>query len=92
MATSGLFLLGYGVGRFAVEFVREPDAHLGYLAFDWVTMGQVLTVPMMLAGTAMIFIAYRYPITASGQKTESSFSKSPAGKKAGKSTRKRRGR
>ena len=92
MATSGLFLLGYGVGRFAVEFVREPDAHLGYLAFDWVTMGQVLTVPMMLAGTAMIFIAYRYPITASGQKTESSFSKSPAGKTAGKSTRKRRGR
>lgn len=47
---SGLFLVCYGVFRFAVEFVREPDAHLGYLAFGWVTMGQVLTMPMVLFG------------------------------------------
>jgi phosphatidylglycerol---prolipoprotein diacylglyceryl transferase len=39
MAVSGLFLLGYGVFRFAVEFVRLPDAHIGYLAFGWLTMG-----------------------------------------------------
>ena len=93
MAASGLFLLGYGIGRFAVEFVREPDAHLGYLAFDWVTMGQVLTAPMMLAGTAMMLIAYRYPIsasTASEPKAEGSVSKPPADKKANKGKRKRR--
>lgn len=93
MAASGLFLLGYGVGRFAVEFVREPDAHLGYLAFDWVTMGQVLTAPMMLAGTAMMLIAYRYPIsasTASEPRAEGSVSKPPTDKKANKSKRKRR--
>jgi phosphatidylglycerol---prolipoprotein diacylglyceryl transferase len=44
-AVSGLFLLCYGVFRFAVEFVREPDPQLGYLAFGWVTMGQVLSLP-----------------------------------------------
>ncbi|NIR59094.1 MAG: prolipoprotein diacylglyceryl transferase, partial [Gammaproteobacteria bacterium] len=37
-AVSGLFLIGYGAFRFVVEFVREPDAHIGYLAFGWVTM------------------------------------------------------
>ncbi len=47
---SGAFLIGYGAARFLVEFVRAPDAHLGYLAFGWLTMGQVLTVPMLLAG------------------------------------------
>lgn len=47
---SGLFLLGYSVSRFIVEFFREPDAHLGYLAFGWLTMGQVLTLPMFLIG------------------------------------------
>ena len=47
---SGVFLLGYGVSRFIVEFFREPDAHLGPVAFDWVTMGQLLSVPMILLG------------------------------------------
>lgn len=47
---SGLFLLGYGVFRFAVEFFREPDAHLGTLAFGWLTMGQLLSIPMILLG------------------------------------------
>src|SRR5690606_8417047 len=42
-AVSGLFALLYGCFRFAVEFVREPDAQLGYLAFGWLTMGQVLS-------------------------------------------------
>lgn len=49
-AVSGLFLLGYGGFRFVVEFVRVPDAHLGYLAFGWFTMGQLLSVPMILIG------------------------------------------
>ena len=61
MAVSGLFLLGYGAFRFAVEFVRLPDAHIGYLAFGWLTMGQLLTLPMILAGAALIGLAYRRP-------------------------------
>ena len=59
MAVSGLFLLTYGIFRFLVEFVRQPDPQLGYLAFDWLTMGQVLSFPMILAGAALMFIAYR---------------------------------
>ena len=59
MAISGLFLLGYGVFRFAVEFVREPDAHLGYLGLGWVTIGQVLSLPMILAGVVLFGLVYR---------------------------------
>ena len=58
MAISGLFLLGYGLFRFSVEFVRLPDAHVGYLAWGWVTMGQVLTLPMILFGLLFIAMAY----------------------------------
>jgi len=49
-SASGLFLMIYGASRFVVEFVREPDAHLGYLAFGWLTMGQALSLPMILFG------------------------------------------
>ncbi|MGB1952036.1 MAG: prolipoprotein diacylglyceryl transferase [Marinobacter sp.] len=59
MAVSGLFLVCYGVFRFLVEFVRQPDPQLGYLAFDWLTMGQVLSFPMILAGAGLMLIAYR---------------------------------
>ncbi|ORU90600.1 MAG: prolipoprotein diacylglyceryl transferase [Cycloclasticus sp. symbiont of Poecilosclerida sp. M] len=59
MAVSGLFLLGYGAFRFIVEFLRLPDAHLGYLAFGWLTMGQILTVPMVVLGTFFIIRAYQ---------------------------------
>lgn len=58
-AVSGLFLIGYGSFRFIIEFGRQPDAHLGYLAFDWVTMGQVLSLPMIIAGIALMAWAYR---------------------------------
>ena len=47
---SGMFLMLYGLFRFMVEFVRVPDAHLGYLALDWVTMGQILSLPMFFFG------------------------------------------
>ena len=47
---SGLFLLGYALSRFIVEFFRQPDSHLGYIAFDWLTMGQVLSIPMIILG------------------------------------------
>lgn len=59
MAVSGLFLAGYGVFRFAVEWLRLPDAHIGYLAWGWVTMGQVLTLPMIIAGILLLVLAYR---------------------------------
>ena len=59
MAASGLFLVLYGSFRFIVEFVRLPDEQLGYLAFDWVTMGQVLSTPMVLVGVFLIVLAYR---------------------------------
>ena len=57
MAASGVFLIGYGLARTLVELVRVPDAHLGYLAFGWVTMGQVLTLPMIAAGIALAVMA-----------------------------------
>jgi len=59
MAVSGLFLVGYGSFRFLVEFLRMPDAHLGYLAFGWVTMGQLLSAPMLLFGAVLLVAAYR---------------------------------
>jgi phosphatidylglycerol:prolipoprotein diacylglycerol transferase len=59
MSVAGLFVLGYGLVRFAVEFVRLPDAHIGYMAGDWLTRGQVLSAPMIIGGIAMLIIAYR---------------------------------
>ncbi len=58
MAASGLFLLFYGIFRFAVEFVRQPDAHLGFIALDWLTMGQILSLPMILGGALLLVLAY----------------------------------
>ena len=58
-AVSGMFLLLYGLFRFAVEFVRLPDAHIGYLAFGWLTMGMVLTFPMIVIGILLLIWAYR---------------------------------
>lgn len=59
MAVSGVFLACAGVFRFLIEFIRVPDAHIGYLAFDWVTMGQVLSTPMIVAGVLLVWLAYR---------------------------------
>jgi phosphatidylglycerol:prolipoprotein diacylglycerol transferase len=47
---SGVFLAGYGLSRIVVEFFREPDQHIGYLAGGWLTMGMVLSAPMVLFG------------------------------------------
>jgi len=57
-AVSGLFLLGYGLLRFAVEFSREPDAFLGLLALGF-SMGQWLSLPMALGGAGLLVWAYR---------------------------------
>ena len=59
LAPSGLFLLCYGLSRFAVEFVRVPDENRGYLLFDWVTMGQILSTPMIVVGVILLVLAYR---------------------------------
>jgi len=59
-AVSGLFLVGYGVFRSLVELVRMPDAHIGYLAFDWLTMGQLLSLPMVCVGLALMWWARRH--------------------------------
>ena len=60
-AVSGLFALLYGTFRFLVEFVREPDAHLGYLAFGWLTMGQVLSLPLVALGLFLLWLSRRAP-------------------------------
>jgi phosphatidylglycerol---prolipoprotein diacylglyceryl transferase len=57
-AVSGLFLVGYGGGRFITEHFRQPDAHLGFLALN-LTMGQWLCIPMIAAGLAIMFWAYK---------------------------------
>jgi phosphatidylglycerol:prolipoprotein diacylglycerol transferase len=54
-AVSGMFLLFYGIFRFTVEFWRMPDVQLGYLVWDWVTMGQILCLPMIAGGLYLIF-------------------------------------
>ncbi|OQW93698.1 MAG: prolipoprotein diacylglyceryl transferase [Beggiatoa sp. IS2] len=59
MAVSGLFLVCYGILRFLVEFVREPDLHLGFIVFNWLTMGQILSLPMVIAGGILLRLAYR---------------------------------
>src|SRR5512139_1699577 len=56
-APSGLFLLGYGACRFVAEFAREPDSFLGYLA-GGLTMGQWLSLPMIVAGVALMLWAH----------------------------------
>jgi phosphatidylglycerol---prolipoprotein diacylglyceryl transferase len=63
-AVSGLFALIYGTFRFAVEFVREPDAHLGYLAFGWLTMGQVLSLPLIAVGLFLLWRSRSAPTLA----------------------------
>jgi phosphatidylglycerol---prolipoprotein diacylglyceryl transferase len=60
---TGLFLAGYAVARMSGELFREPDAQLGYLVFG-TTMGQLLSVPLLIAGIAIILWAQRAPVPA----------------------------
>ncbi len=59
-AISGMFLLFYGLFRFLVEFVRQPDSQLG-LYFQEISMGQILSTPMIIIGALMIWVAYKRP-------------------------------
>ena len=56
----GLFLVMYGVFRFLIEFVRQPDVQLGYLAGDWLTMGQVLSLPLVVIGIVVLVRTMRH--------------------------------
>ena len=60
-AVSGLFGVLYGTFRFVAEFVREPDAHIGYLAGGWLTMGQVLSLPLVAVGVVLLLLSRRAP-------------------------------
>ncbi|MCI8367206.1 MAG: prolipoprotein diacylglyceryl transferase [Eggerthellaceae bacterium] len=62
----GGFLVMYGVFRFLLEFVRQPDAQLGYLWGGWLTMGQVLSVPLIVAGIALIIYAAKTKLPQEG--------------------------
>ncbi|MGE4503058.1 MAG: prolipoprotein diacylglyceryl transferase [Thiomicrospira sp.] len=53
-SVAGLFLVLYGLFRIFAEFFRMPDAHIGYLAWGWLTMGQVLSIPMILFGLGLM--------------------------------------
>ena len=60
MAPSGLFLVLYSLARITVEFWRVPDEHINYLAnTHWITMGMLLSLPMLLIGLTLLFMAYR---------------------------------
>ncbi len=65
--TGALFLFGYGMIRFIIEFTRQPDSQLGFIAFGWLTMGQLLSAILMLAGVIFWFLRSRLGHTASGQ-------------------------
>jgi phosphatidylglycerol:prolipoprotein diacylglycerol transferase len=58
-AVSGLFLVGYAMARFSCEMFRQPDLQLGFVAFDWLTMGQLLCVPMFIIGIWMLRSTYK---------------------------------
>jgi len=60
MAVSGLFLLLYGIFRIGIEFIRVPDGGV-YLAWGWLTRGQVYSAPMVVAGVVLLVLAYRRP-------------------------------
>ena len=60
MAVSAGLIGGYGLFRFTTECFRTPDAHIGFLAFDWLTMGQLLSVPMILIGLITYYMAMKH--------------------------------
>jgi phosphatidylglycerol:prolipoprotein diacylglycerol transferase len=58
----GLFLICYGTFRIFIEFFREPDPQMGFIAFGWLTQGQLLSVPMVVIGIVMMTFAYTRPV------------------------------
>ncbi len=54
-SVTAVFLMGYGVLRFTTEMFRLPDVHIGFVAFDWMTMGQLLSLPMIVGGAGLLY-------------------------------------
>lgn len=54
-----IYLIGYGVFRYLVEYVREPDIQLGFVCCDWMTMGQLLCISMILVGVSLYINSYK---------------------------------
>lgn len=67
MAVSGLFLFCYGSFRFIAECFRQPDPQLGFIAFNWMTMGQLLSLPMIIIGLIMLRCAYKWRMGESAE-------------------------
>jgi phosphatidylglycerol:prolipoprotein diacylglycerol transferase len=59
MGVSAVYMFCYGCFRFFTEFFRIPDAHLGFVALDWLTMGQILSLPMIIFGIIVFYIAHK---------------------------------
>lgn len=76
-AVSGLGIMCYGIFRFSVEFFREPDGHLGFVALNWMTQGQVLCLPMIIFGGALFIWSF----SQSTQQTETKTLKNKTTKK-----------
>ncbi|MDL2272025.1 prolipoprotein diacylglyceryl transferase [Desulfovibrio sp. OttesenSCG-928-I05] len=89
MAVSGMFLLLYGMFRFTVEYFREPDAHLGLVGFGQLSMGQMLCLPMILGGIALLFAARTVNIT---ETPVDDIHATPEGKDAGKGPSQKKGK
>lgn len=64
-AVASVFAIGYGSFRFFIEFFRQLDRDIGYIAFDWLTMGQILSTPMIVAGVVLLILSYKKPETFS---------------------------
>ncbi|AWF82941.1 prolipoprotein diacylglyceryl transferase [Microbulbifer sp. A4B17] len=79
LAVGGMFVMLYGVFRFLVEFVREPDGHIGFDLFGWMTRGQLLSLPMIIAGIALLVWSYKTQPLPEGRSEQNK------GKKAGSS-------
>ena len=61
---SSIFLVLYAIFRFIVEFIRVPDSHIGYIWSNWLTMGQLLSIPMLLIGTILFYFSHRGKFTS----------------------------
>lgn len=70
-AVSGLFALLYGLFRFAIEFVRMPDNGV-YVAFGWLTRGQLLSLPLVAVGLLLLWLSRRAPVLQPQLATEAS--------------------
>ncbi len=68
----GIFLVGYGLARVAVEFVRQPDVQVGYLFGNWLTMGMVLSFPLVIAGIVLLIYTVKTKHPQQGQRKEQS--------------------